>query len=375
VTVPAAGGCYSARVRGLSRVLWVVMVASLAACGDDGPTNRPPEDDATSSPTFPFTTTLSTSLSSGDTQDSDETGSDTDTDDEGVTTSSTGAGEFCPATHRCVAEVPEGWEGPGTALTAESAAARPACEGPYAEPGAMGFEGLVAPEATCGCECNEPTGSECDNSATVRYWGASDTCDEGASTQVTVFAGVCTNLPSSFPGGNNWQIDLVAATGGTCSREELEVVEDAAWAQQVVTCGGAEQIGGCASGRTCTPQPEAEDVPICVWRIGEHECPDGWDDARMIYTNVNDTRDCAPCTCSEPMGLCDDVRITMTENFNCNVPIANTFEADGECHAGSGIAVRAAAMATGEANAFCNPSDPMPVGEAIGADPITLCCD
>ena len=371
-----ARGCYSARMFGYVRVAaCCAALLQLAACGDDSPTNRPPEDDdGTSAPTS-WTTTPTATLS-GDTTESDgETdASDTDTGDPSDTTSTTGEGEFCPATHRCVVEVPEGWEGPGPALTAAAAKGRPACEAAYPDAGAMGFDGLDAPPADCTCECNEPNGTECESSTTLRYWGSSQECSEGSSTQVTVFAGLCTNLPSVFPGDAHWQIDVIAASGGTCSRQEEELVAEAVWESQVVTCGGAELLGGCAVGHVCAPRPETEDVPLCVWRQGEHACPEGWDDARTVWTDINDTRGCAPCTCGEPVGLCDDARITMMENFNCNVPIANQFDADGECHEGSGISVRAAAVATGSPLAFCTPSEPMPVGEAIGADAITLCC-
>jgi predicted small lipoprotein YifL len=356
---------------------WSVLLTGLAACGDDGPTNRPPDDETTSASTTPFTTSPSTSLSSSATTDdgTDSDASESDSGD-GDTTSTTGDDpEFCPTrSHRCIADVPEGWEGPGTFVAADAAAQRPACNAPYPEASVFGLTDLDAPPATCACECGDPNGALCESSTTLRYWGSAAECSEGASTQVSVFAGVCINLPSPFPGDSYWQIDVLEASGGACARDEEEIVADAVWQTQVLTCWGGELRGGCATGRVCAPRPEAEDAPLCVWRLGEHDCPEGYDAQTMLYTDFNDTRGCEPCTCGDPVGVCDEARVLLTENFNCNVPFANNFDADGECHAGSGIAVRAALLNTGAPNAFCTPSDPAPVGEAIGADPITVCC-
>lgn len=372
----AAIGCYPAAMLGLR---WMVLCGACIglACGDDSPTNRPPEGQTSSAATTfsTFTSTNPTSISTSDTTDTDGSGTDTDTASES-SSSTTGEDDVCPTdTHRCVVDVPEGWEGPAAVLAGEADARRPACDAAYPDVGTMGFEGLDAPEAACQCDCGEADGAECDTSTTLRFWGSSAECSEGASTQFDVFAGVCTNLPTLFPSDSFWQIDVVTASGGSCDPVDGELLPEYGWDAQVVACGGAELLDqGCANGRTCAPRPASDDAALCIWRLGEQECPEGWDEPRTLFTSVNDARGCAPCTCSDPVGVCDEARLTMTGNTNCAVPIANQFDVDGDCHEGSGVVVRSTVMSTGVPNAFCTPSEPMPVGEAIGADPITLCC-
>ena len=103
--------------------------------------------------------------------------------------------------------------------------------------------------------------------------------------------------------------------------------------------------------------------------------PRGLAEATTLFEEVNDVRGCQPCSCSDPVGVCDDAEVTLTQNFNCVPAIANIFDADGSCNEGSGVSVRSAILNTGEPSTFCTASEGMPVGEALGADPITVCCE
>ena len=190
-----------------------------------------------------------------------------------------------------------------------------------------------------------------------------------------MFGSICTNLPSPFPGNSYWQLDVIEASSGECEPIDEVMVEEPSWDTQVVGCGGGELLEGmCEVGQVCAPEPETAGAELCIWRTGEHECPDGFATPATIFASFSDARGCQPCSCGEPVGVCDAAHVNMFEQLNCGVPLANVFQCDEECKDGSGIAVRSAFLNPGEPSAFCAPSDPAAVGEAAGADPTTVCC-
>jgi hypothetical protein len=351
-----------------------VLVAAVVVCGCAGgePAGSGTTTGASSGPpltTLPPPTTGITVMS----DDTADASSGEDTQSQGDST--TAAGPACPSTHRCVADVPEGWEGPGMAIWAGSEEDPPECDDLYPDDGAAGFQDLVAPQASCGCDCADAVGAACDTSTTLRYWGTADECNVGSPTQFTLFGVICNNLPSAFPGNAYWQVGLIEASGGECEPIAEVMVEDPNWETQVKSCAGAELLDGlCEVGEVCAPEPEVVGAELCIWRTGEHACPEGYGNPATVYEAVVDARGCQPCSCGDPVGVCDEARVTVFENFNCGVPLANIFAADEECKAGTGVTARAAILDTGDPSTFCAPSDPAPVGEATGGDPTTVCC-
>jgi len=376
----------------MTRLRWVWICGCLGlACstGDAAPGSTSANTTTGSGPTTfaTFSTTLPpTTMGTGSTSEADAssgssegtTGTDTDTQGDA---SSTGSG-LCPSTHTCMEEAPEGWQGPVAVHRAafdpkDPKAEPPGCGEAYPDPATAGFEGLLAEPAVCDCECADPNGTACDTSTTMRYWADDASCGEGTPQALTIFAGSCNTLPSEFPGNGHYTAEPLEAVGGACAPSTTEQVEPAAWEWQTRACDGAEFIddAGCADGRVCAPMPESPDAMLCVWQAGDHECPDVFDSTRVLYGDVDDGRGCETCSCGAPIGLCDDATISLWNGPTCLVPAAGVVGANGECDAtGTGTSARAASLSGGSPNAFCVASDPQSSGEAVGTEPVTVCC-
>lgn len=380
------------------RLRWATVCACLGlACssGDTAPgsgtgtnttTGSGPTTFATFSTTAPPVTTDPGTGSTTDPGESSGTEADTETETDtvadGSSSSSTGDG-LCPgSTHSCMEGAPDGWNGPvavhQAAFDAEVRKPEPPpCGAAYPDPATAGFEGLLAEPAACECSCGDANGTACDNSTTLRYWGDDATCDQGIAQAVTVFASSCNTLPAEFDGNGNYSATPVIAVGGACAPSTEETLEPAVWSWQSQACDGATIIedAGCADDRVCAPVPESRDAAMCIWQAGEHECPDTFDTSRTLYEGIDDARGCETCSCGSPNGLCDAAFISLWNGPTCLVPSAGVVGANGECDAtGTATTARAASLNSGSPTAFCVPSDPTPAGEAVGTEPVTVCC-
>ncbi len=357
--------------------------AAPGATGANTTTGSGPTTFATFSTTAPppTTGTGTTDDTAGSSESTDgPTDTDTDTDTSADASTSTGNSGFCPSTHVCMEEAPEGWNGPVAVHQApyeDLKAEPPACGKVFPDAATDGFEDLLADPAECSCECADPNGTACDNSTTLRYWADDASCDEGTPQAVTVFGSSCNTLPSEFPGNGHFSADPLAAVGGACAPSTEESIPPAGWTWRTQACEGAELLedAACAEGRVCTPFPESPDAALCIWQEGEHECPEAFDATRTVFGDFEDARGCETCSCSAPTGLCDDAFISLWSGVTCLVPSAGVIGANGECDpSGSGNTARAASLNGGMPNAFCVPSEPTPSGEALGSEPITVCC-
>lgn len=357
------------------------VVCLVIGCGDSSPA-RPDDTESTgqtSTTTTASTTATTTTTTSGSETETEASGVDSSGSDTSDSTTTTGEEQmFCPDTHQCVGEAPEGWSGPGLLGLVDASVERvPECPAEYPDREFQAFDGLVADPAACNCTCGPANGASCQNSTTLHYWADNADCVTGGDLTLTVFGGACNNLPAQFPGNTYWLIEPVEAGGGACVPTTTEQIDDPTWTSQVIACDGADVIEDvCASGRVCVPLQEdkAFDGDVCIWRDGEHECPDGYDRASTVFNEVDDQRSCAACSCSDPAGICDDADVTMRAENNCVPPNAGTLPANGECQQTFAAQTSSVLFDPGEPSAFCNPSEPEPVGEAVGTDPTTVCC-
>lgn len=360
--------CYTDRMPCLGFDVSTVHAATLGVilmalgCGDDS---------APAGGTTGPTSTTSTTASM-DTGALDDTGTGSSGSSDGAD-SSTGQ-IFCPQSHRCVPAVAEGWNGPVATLESETDAEEPACGGSYAELGTLAHDGLVAPPATCGCSCEDPEDVTCETSVIMRFWGDDATCTANTPEQLELFTTVCNPLQTQYAANTFWTADPVGVTGGSCNPVSEETIVPARFEKRVTACGGAEILDGCAPDQVCAPRPETPfGEQLCVWREGDHECPMGYEDRRLLFADIMDDRGCAECTCDLPTGLCDDAYVTLLSN-PCNPPVSGIVTADGECHGTGSALTRSATFYPGEPTAFCAPSAGAPTGTATGDGPVTLCC-
>lgn len=339
---------------------------SLLGCGDDdapsGSTGGSTGEMPTTDPTTPTTTPGTTDTTDGSTGIDPDSGS-----------SDTGEPAFCPETHRCIPVAPRGWNGPVT-WQATPADAEPApCGAAYPDHATAGFASLVAPPAECTCSCEDPVGVICDSSMALRVFEGDPTCS-GTGTTTQIFSGICNNFGEIVAANRYWLTEPLEASGGSCEPSSSLQKSEPYFETRVTVCSGAETFpGGCATNRVCAPRPEQADAPLCVWQAGEHECPAAYPEQRVLYGDWEDQRDCEACTCGPPVGLCDAAVVNLLAN-PCNPPVVAVLPADGQCRQ-VGSAVESTTLMLGQPNAFCTPSPGQPTGEAIGIDPVTLCCE
>ncbi len=363
---------------------------AVAACGDDadpggGGTNTTTGSGPTTFATFSTTTppvTTQPGSSGADSGESSGTAGSSDTGGSESDSSTTDDG-LCPSTHVCTREAPKGWSGPVAVHTRDlgertepTEPKAPECGLAYPNQVETGFEGLQAEAAACACECGPANGVACDNSTTLRYWADDATCSDTFPQAVSIFASACNSVPN-FPGNGHYTAEPLPAVGGACAPSTQTAVEAAIWSTLSSACSGGTIIddAGCAQGRICAPVPESEDAALCIWQEGEHECPDDFDTQRVLFGDIEDDRGCETCSCAAPLGLCDSAFVSLWNGPTCLVPSAGAISANGECDpTGSGNSARAASLNAGSPSAFCAPSEPTPSGEAVGIDPVTICC-
>jgi hypothetical protein len=167
-------------------------------------------------------------------------------------------------------------------------------------------------------------------------------------------------------------MEPIPVVSGTCPPSTIEAIEPATFSRRVLACGGATLGGGCASGDVCVPP--AVEGGVCVWQEGEHECPADFNERRVLYTGLTDTRSCQTCTCGTATGLCDGARIYFYSTDTCtpgttDTSIGPTFGCQQNQSPTS--AVR---LTLGQPTAFCQPSTPSSVGDAAAEGPVTVCC-
>lgn len=347
-------------------VLPLVLIGSLTACGDDDS----PGSATTGTTGVGPTTTTTGSTGAADVSSGGDTGSGTDT---AATADSTTGTPACPDTHACVRRAPEGWSGPSIHLRGPADEMASACPPAYPDADVMGGSDLVAPAASCDCACASASGVTCELQATLRFHGADSTCSSPNPASFQFFTTLCNVLPQVFQANSWWVVDPVKVTGGSCMPQATVEVEPPLFATAGTLCGGAELLDAtCDTNRVCAPAVDGAE--ICIWQVGEADCPATYDDVRYLYhTEIVDDRGCAACSCDDPVGLCDDASMLMFQNV-CNPPVAGYLPADGECH-GTVPTSQSVVFDPGTPSAFCEPSTPAPTGEAIGATPFTVCCN
>ncbi len=249
----------------------------------------------------------------------------------------------CEADQVCAAAVPE-WQGP--VVFSES------CPSAFPDALTTVHAGLQAPDAVCPCTCTaeEP---DCDlqawdNARTTSAPFAPDSCDSPS------FSDAC--------------LDAVAT--GRCTaalgRPEIEPV---AWSETASACGGATPEAECADG-ACYPAGDA----LCVYRDGVHECPADYPEASTWHRDFEDSRDCAnDCACTADDATCE-LTLEICSLGIFEIALASDDDLDTFClnsSDGDGVTILARSAVS---NGTCAPSGGSPVGSAVEAEPVTVCC-
>lgn len=282
------------------------------------------------------------------------------------------------------------------------------CEGAYdqAEPIAP-FSGLVAAAFECDCECSSNASLACEGSARLRIsnpqvFEGQSPCTPGnggpgAALTTTVSDGVPqTHKDGEIPMGEvqGATVDMVdTEVAGSCMPNPTESSSPATWTDRFLLCGASIVDGDCAEGEVCVPDTSVPYEPgVCDYRAGDERCPDGYPNRELFHESIGDTRDCSTCTCGDPSGSCTGPGMTLSLwTFFGNAAELTTLDAPNSYCQSLDLTCQPPAACTpwtsiaevsfdpgtfvaDDPSAPCPPSGGEPVGDATGADPVTICC-
>ncbi len=273
-------------------------------------------------------------------------------------------------TRTCVPKPPGDWQGPLIVFEGSGSPppTPPACPPGYRTDTAFdGNANLVAPDASCKCECGPEAGSSC--TAKLTFFNDKTCLTPCVSGSEAVVGPKCTALPASCGGAKA----AMTYKPGTCQAKQIDkTTAPTAWSSQARLCAPiAPSDAGCAADRTSTPTtslPFATNT-YCIAKTGEDECPPIYPRKRVYYAAVRDDRDCE-CSCkSATGGSCSGDVQTADDATTCVAGI-KIVETDGGCYetkkAGG---IFPAVIKPGA----CEPES-KPKGAATPTTPTTVCC-
>ncbi len=275
----------------------------------------------------------------------------------------------CEPAGACVPSPPDGWTGP-VVVHSGPGDTPPACDSAWSTQALAAGGGLLAPPADCACACDPPMGGTCEDVYVKSY--LNKTCASSQQSSYKITPGDCEI--GQFPGNVGWTATHPDYVGGSCTPTTMKTVPPPEWQTAYTACEGPSQSGTCDGDALCQPQ-----VPpgawTCIYREGDVPCPDTslYDTREVVYRNVEDGRDCAPCTCGPPEGGCD-ANVYLVQGACPGGVIGALGKTDEMCFAGPPLGFDAIHVTSATVTATCAPSPPTPQGEAIEKEPVTLCC-
>jgi len=360
----------------------------------------------------------------------DDTGTATDptaTSVDSTTDEPTETGDpLCGDAGTCGAVAPTGWFGPLVYARVEAGATPPACPPEVGNPGPTVVDGFVDPgPAVCDCDCSpsaplncngylvEDGGGPNDTGAFIvdpdptgdgddgYYGGSTDGGYYGGSTG-GYYYGTTIGYGSATEGGyygtggdycggyygntvsescSNVVIDgLVRFSvfdeyyyyggGNMCEESESEVIPPFAWAASIATCRIPDTAPLCDDG-VCLPAiPEGFESKWCIYQQGDLDCPAGFAEKSMFWSDVEDTRGCSNCQCGA-LASCEDAELMIYEGEDCaGEPVAVLTDSS-TCTEVTGQSM--VADFGGEDCPVTEASAPQGSIEPTG--PFTFCCD
>lgn len=260
--------------------------------------------------------------------------------------------------------LPGGWNGP---IVLSEGAVPPACQD-GGEPEFVGYSGLDASPATCGCECGE---------SDVICPEAGSISNRGTPNQLACFLFVTPTWTSNVGPGCNDIPDVLSTTselvlgvddplnlgGSSCSPLATTDVPPATWSSGWSGCAADAAVGSCD---VCLSEAEG----LCIWSEGDVDCNvSGFGEKTLLFGDVDDGRECTACECGEPEGSCGG---TVTYRASDSCGLANV--GSGGARVCVDVEFARGAAVEFENEYACSPSGGSPAGTASGGDPTTVCC-
>ena len=284
----------------------------------------------------------------------------------------------------CAMAPPLGWDGPFAVFEATGGPPSPTapdCTGAFAKTIYDGTSSLVAPPASCTCECGAVTGATCIPPKVDFY---SDTgCATKCSANQPTSAIACAPLTNGGCGADPKGITVgpTVASGGVCTKTDVTDKKPAAWETTFRLCAmPAPIIQRCDAGQVCVANPTLPQAPgtLCVARPGDAECPSGYAVKKSAYTSFKDDRACGTCTCGQPHDVtCSPYTGKFRDGPNCSAG-NHPWASDSACYTGvkpSSVETSGSATEGVASGGACDrQTGGVPTGSATPAAPTTICC-
>lgn len=344
-------------------------------CVAAGCTDHAPIDDLAADPPHASSsgTTATTSTSTHDSDTSEPSASDT-SEPSPMTTSETGATSECSPDHTCVPAVDSGWAGPMVAREGDSGELELSCESPFAEHFATLHAGLVAPPATCTCECEAEGTPGCEPVSQLEQFEA-NVC--AGPYDDWFVSSDCNSAVAAAP-GTSLSADEIEVTGVACEPSPTEFVPPATFARTIMMCmPPSAPVEACGDAGECAPTFDPRVEQLCIAREGDEPCPAAWDGQRHVYhRELEDDRECSDCSCTEFSGTCSGVTIVVFGSNDCSgTPVGGvtpgTCDQLGNQGASSG---RRSGVGVPDVDCSGNAVGGDPIGSAEATTPFTVCC-
>jgi hypothetical protein len=271
------------------RMIAAALAVLTTGCFEDAPPIESDTGDGGTTHGSMDASATATNDASDDAPTADDDADDDDDDDSTNATDPTAPGE-CPPDSVCVPAIPTAWLGP-VAFTVD-ALGTPSCAGAYPLEVEQLHAVIEEDASTCGCSCDGPLPG-CTGSI-VTYGDVG--CEGDASMGVPADPGECTGIVGADP-----SIGVLSVGGVVQACEALGTEEIGAWswANDVAVCAPAEPPSACGDG-VCAPLGEPSFRQLCIYREGDHPCPDeeGYGERQVFHADVDDTRACTECACT-----------------------------------------------------------------------------
>jgi hypothetical protein len=269
---------------------------------------------------------------------------------------------------RCVATPPEGWTGP-VALARTPPGNEPTCEGAYAQDAQTFGETFRVGSVSCECLCSEATGIECVGSASVCYGEGADSCSLDCDPpDLVVDPGVCTASPATgSQHGRTRMPDPIDP--GACEPSEAHVIQEPSFGTAVRTCARVDATEvGCMESEVCAPEPGDAFDRVCIFQLGQHDCPEPFRSRTLVWSGFEDDRSCAACSCGPATSACtgslQNSGSAACDNITSTIPANSCAMTFGEGFTRWDLAP----------SGTCAPSPTQLSGEANPVGQTTVCC-
>ncbi|MDQ2642545.1 MAG: hypothetical protein M3020_01925, partial [Myxococcota bacterium] len=278
----------------------------------------------------------------------------------------------CASGGQCAPAVPAGWSGP-LAIYEGSEDDLPECpNGPQLFD--AGVRAAQDPLGCAPCICGGVNGGSC--SLSVRTYNDEGCTIETSSDDFTTSCQVpITSTAFRFEG--------FELTGGSCNPSGGNLTERPEPRFQSVARGCAlepVEAPGCERGSACLPEPTLpfRDA-ICVFRVGDHDCPAAYPELRTYYTGLSDDRTCSSCGCRAPTECSGTLLAYNSQACTIDEPDFSSqpipLGAMGSCRRVADFSVLALELTDVEYAGGCEPIAPVSTQGSVSAEgPITVCC-